>query len=323
MIKSIYSSLLILCMGILPSYTLAAAYQPTKSVTLIVPFPPGGGTDRFARILGLKLSDMWGQTVVVENRSGAQGSIGTAHVAKAAPDGYTLLVAHQGVFAVNPHLYKDTGFDPFKDFVPVARATQQPFVLVVNDTLPVKTLKELVTLAKSEPGQINFGSATSGAQLAGELLKHNAGIDMLSIAYKGAAPGVVDVLGGHINLMVATPPSIAQHVKDGKLRALVLFGSERISAIPDAPTAAEAGYPALGDMPEWYGIVVPAGTPANLVVQMNQDINVALQDPDLQRRAQAQGLIPAPTTPEKFAAQIRRDYDSWGEIVKKMGLKAQ
>jgi len=292
-------------------------------VKLVVPFPPGGGTDGFSRILGDKLTAMWGQQVIVENRSGAQGSVGTAHAAKAAPDGYTLLLAHQGVFTVNPHLYKDTGYDPFKDFVPVSRASQQPFVLVANAALPAKTLKELVALAKSKPGKLSFGSSSSGPQLAGELLKHTAGIDILHVAYKGAAPGVVDLLGGHIDLMVANPTSVAQHVKEGRLRALVLFGADHVAAMPSAPTAAEAGYPALGDMPEWYGIVVPAGTPEGVVSQLNQDINTALNDPGVQQRVRALGLIPAPSSAGEFAKQIRRDYDRWGEMVKKAGLEAR
>ncbi len=320
MFKLFYIAVLTFCACVTPSYGASSAFQPTKAVTLIVPFPPGGGTDRFSRILGAKLTDIWGQQVVVENRGGAQGSIGTAYAAKAAPDGYTLLVAHQGVFTVNPNIYKDIGFDPFDDFMAVSRATQQPFVLVAKSSLGIKTLKELIALAKERPGKLSFGSATSGAQLTGELLKHTAGIDLLHVAYKGAAPAVVDLLGGHIDLMVSTPPSVAQHVKEGTLLPLVLFGLDRISAVPDAPTASEAGYPELGDMPEWFGIVVPAGTPDNIVTMLNRDITTALQDKGVQESISSQGMTAAPSTPDEFSKQIRRDYDSWSKLIEKANI---
>ena len=299
-----------------------SAFKPTTTVKLVVPFPPGGGTDALGRILGEKLTSLWHQQVIVENRSGAQGNIGTAYAAKAPADGYTLLLAHQGVMTVNPHLYKDTGFDTFRDFIPVSQGTQQPFVLVANPSVPVTTLKDVEAMARSRPGTLSYGSSAAGPQLAVEMFKYATGTDLLHVAYKGAGPAVVDVLAGNIDLMVANPSSVAQHVKAGKLRALVLFGSQPVEVLPGTPTAVEAGYPTLGDKPEWYGIAVPAGTPATVVSQLTQDINTALSDPGVQQRLKALGLNASPGTQSAFADQIRRDYDYWGALIPKAGIRA-
>lgn len=314
---------LLLCCGT-PAAGAAPAFHPDKPVRLVVPFPPGGGTDSFARILGDKLSRMWGQQIVVENRSGAQGSIGTAHAAKMSADGYSLLLAHQGVFTVNPHIYKDTGFDSFKDFEPVSRATQQPFALVARPDVPVQTLAGLVDLAKKKPGKLTYGTSSSAPQLTVELLKNATDIKMLHVGYKGASPALLDILAGNIDLLVANPASISQYVKSGKLKALVLFGPDRLDEVlPGAPTAAEAGFPDLGKMPEWYGVVVPAGTPSDVVSALNADIHEALADADVQKRVRALGFVPSPSSPQAFGQQIRRDYDSWGEVAKRAGLSVE
>ncbi len=308
----------------LPTLALAqGAFAPTRSVTIVVPFPPGGGTDALARILGEKLTHIWKQQVIVDNRAGAQGNIGTGFAAKAAPDGYTLALAHQGVFTVNPHLYKDAPFDPLKDFKPVIRGTQQPFVLVAHPSLAANSVKELVVLAKSQPGKLFFGSSASGPQLAGELLKFATQIDMTHVAYKGAGPAVVDLLAGHIPLMVANPTSVAPHVRSGKLKALVLFGKDPLDVLPGTPTADQAGYPALGDMPEWYGIAVPVATPQALVMALNKDLNDALNDANVQSRIRTLGLVPAASTPQEFADQIQRDYQSTARLVKLSGIEKQ
>lgn len=204
------------------------AFAPTRPVTLVVPFPPGGGTDAVGRAVAERLSQLWGQQMIVDNRAGAQGNVGSAHAARQPGDGYTVLLAHQGVFTVNPHLYKDSGLDPLRDFKPVTRATQQPFVLVAHPSLKAQSLAELIALAKSEPGRISYGSSASGPQLAGEMLKSAAGIDLTHVPYKGAGPAVIDMLAGHIPLLVANPTSVAQHVRSGKLRALVLSRSNRV-----------------------------------------------------------------------------------------------
>lgn len=315
---------LMLALAASPLFTWAqGAFAPTRNVTIVVPFPPGGGTDALARILAEKLTQLWKQPVVVENRAGAQGNIGTAYAAKAAPDGHTLALAHQGVFTVNPHLYKDAPFDPLKDLRPVSRSTQQPFVLVAHPSLPANSVKELVALAKSQPGKLSYGSSASGPQLAGEMFKAATQVDMLHVAYKGAGPAVVDLLAGHIPLMVANPTSVAPHVRSGKLKALVLLGKDPLDVLPGTPTAEQAGYPTLGDMPEWYGFAVPAATPSGVVQQLNKDLLAALNDQNVQARIRALGLVPSTSSPEEFSEQIQRDYQSAARLVKLAGIEKQ
>lgn len=316
------SKILALLMCLMLHATQAIAAFPDKPVHFIVPFPPGGGTDAVARILGGELTKMWGQQVVVENRAGAQGNIGTASGLKAAPDGYTLILAHQGVLTVNPHLYDKIGFDPIKDLIPVAMVTEQPFVLVVNPSLNVHSLKELTELAKKQPGKLTFASSSSGPQMAGEMYKMASGANLLHVPYKGAGPAVTDVLAGHVNMMFANPTSVAPHVKAGKLHALVVFGSKRIDALPEVPTAAEAGYPQLGKNPEWYGVAVPAGTPSNLINKLSADILRALGSQEVQKAILALGLSPNPGSSEVFARQMKFDYQEWGRVVKASGAKA-
>ena len=256
-----------------------------------------------------------------DSKAGAQGNIGTAYASKATPDGQTLMIAHQGVMTVNPHLYKDMGLDIRKDIVPVGRLTQQPFVLVAHPSVPAKTLKELEALAKNQPGKLSYGSSAAGPQLAVELFKFTTGADLLHVAYKGAGPAVIDVLGGNINLLVANPSSVAQHVQAGRLRAIVLFGAQGVGVLPGAPTAIEAGYPALGDMPEWYGLAVPALTPAAVITQLNQDVNAVLSDASVQKRISALGLNASPSTPAEFSEQINRDYARWGSLIQNAGIR--
>jgi len=288
-----------------------------------VPFPPGGGTDAVARIVAQRLSSLWHQPVIVENRGGAQGNIGTAQTAKASPDGLTLLLAHQGVFTVNPFLYPDIGFDPIKDFQPVSRLTQQAFVLVANPSLPIKSLKDLEQLARTKPGALTFGSSASGPQLAVEMFKVVTNTNLIHVGYKGAGPAVVDVLAGHIDLMVANPASVAQHVKAGKLNAIVLFGTDPIAVLPNVVSANEAGYTELADIVEWYGIAVPVGTPTRVIDQINHDVNLVLNEESVRKKIQELGLNPAPTTTAIFAQQIQRDNQRWGAFIKNANIKAE
>ncbi len=298
-----------------------SAFKPTAPVKIVVMFPPGGGTDAVARIVGERLTELWQQQVIIENKAGAQGNIGTAYASKAMPDGHTLMIAHQGVMTVNPHLYKDMGFDVKKDIVPVGRLTQQPFVLVAHPSVPVSTLKEVEALAKSKPGKLTYGSSAAGPQLAVELFKFTTGVNLLHVAYKGAGPAVIDVLGGNIDLLVANPSSVAQHVQAGKLRAIVLFGSQGVGVLPGAPTAIDAGYPALGDIPEWYGLAVPALTPVALIAALNQDVNTVLSDATVQKRMSALGLNASPSTPAEFSDQINRDFARWGSLIQQAGIR--
>ena len=321
--KATLSKLLALLFFALAVPGAAIAAFPDHPVRIIVPFPPGGGTDALTRILANELTRIWNQQVLVDNRSGAQGNIGTAIAAKSPPDGYTLVLTHQGVMTVNPHIYSNIGFDPLKDLMPITRGSQQPFILVVNPALPARTLKELTELAKKQPGKYTFASSASGPQMAGEMYKMTAGIDLLHVPYKGAGPAVVDLLAGQVDMMFSNPTSAAQHVKAGKLRALAVFALKRNDAIPDVPTSTEAGYPQLSEMIEWYGYSAPAGTPAPIIAQLNADLVAALNAPEAQKSIRAQGLEPSPSTPEQFARQIRVDYEKWGKVAKASGVKVE
>ena len=300
----------------------AADDFPTRPVRWIVPAPPGGGTDAVGRIVGAKLSELWKQQVVIDNRGGAQGGLGTALGAKAAPDGYTITFAYTGPVAVNPHLYSSPGYDMLRDFAGISRLTEQPMIMTAHPTMPFNNFKELATYAKQNPGKLSFASSASGQQLAGELFKLTAGVDIVHIPYKGAGPAVLDLLGGNVNLMVSNPTSVVPHVKSGKLRALGILGAKRIDALPDVPAAAESGFPDLASVNEFYGVIAPSATPRPVVAALNAGILRALASPDVQQRLQALGMNAAPSTPAEFDKQIRQDYALWGKVVKLSGAKA-
>ena len=262
---------LVLSLIFAPVLAMAADY-PDKAVRLIVPFPPGGGTDTLGRVLGAKLAEQWGQQVIIDNRGGAQGNIGTAMGARAAPDGYVLTLAHQGALTINPHLYSNPGYDTLRDFAAITSATEMAFILVVHPSLPAKTMRELTALAKQNPGKLTYASSSSGPQMAGELYRLTTKTDMLHIPYKGGGPATIDLLAGHVTIMFANPTATVPHIKAGKLRALGVMDSKRNEALPNVPTAIEAGYPELGNIIEWYGIIVPAATPATIVAKLNTDV---------------------------------------------------
>jgi tripartite-type tricarboxylate transporter receptor subunit TctC len=314
-------NMLVLSLAFAAGFAVAADY-PDKSVRLIVPFPPGGGTDTLGRVLGAKLAEQWGQQVIIDNRGGAQGNIGTAMGAKAAPDGYVLTLAHQGALTINPHLYSNPGYDTLRDFAAITSATEMAFILVVHPSLPAKTMRELTALAKQNPGKLTYASSSSGPQMAGELYRLTTKTDMLHIPYKGGGPATIDLLAGHVTIMFANPTATVPHIKAGKLRALGVMDSKRNEALPNVPTAIEAGYPELGNIIEWYGIIVPAATPATIVAKLNTDVVRALKSPDVSSRLQGIGQTPVTSTPEKFAEQIRAEYERWGKVVKASGAKA-
>ena len=299
---------------------LAQETFPTKSVRIVVPFSPGGGTDTFARVVGAKLAQGWGQQVIVDNRAGAQGNIGTALGARAAPDGYTLTLAYVGTLAINPHLYKNTGFDPLKDFAAVTRGTLESWVLVVHPSLPVRTVKDLATLAHQRPGQLTFASSASGTQLVGELFKIATKSNILHVPYKGAGPAVIDLLAGHVQIMWSNPTAAVPHVKSGKLHGLMVTGSKRLHALPDLPTSIEANLPRLNVL-GWYGIVVPTGTPQPIINKLNADIVDALKSPDVRARMAASGQELSPSTVEDFQQQIKTDYALWSTVVRESGAR--
>jgi tripartite-type tricarboxylate transporter receptor subunit TctC len=312
---------LILVIAIAAPPSHAAEGYPDRPIRFIVPFPPGGGTDAFARVVGAKLTEVWGQQIIIDNRSGAQGNIGTALGAKATSDGYTITLAHQGALVINPHLYSNPGFDTLRDFAAVSRGMATASVLVVHPSVSAKTMKELALLAKQNPGKLTFASTASLQQLLGELFKLTTRTDMVHVPYKGAGPAVLDLLAGNVNMMFANPTSTVPNVKAGKLRALAVLGTLRNEALPDVPTAVEAGYPELSDVLEWYGVIAPAATPLATIVELNAGVVRALGSRDVIARLNAIGQPPSPSTPEEFARQIRAEFERWGKIVQASGAK--
>jgi tripartite-type tricarboxylate transporter receptor subunit TctC len=316
----ILTALLALCLA---GAAFAQDRFPEKPVRFIVPFPPGGGTDALARILAAKLGEHWGQQVIIDNRAGAQGNIGTAAGAKAAPDGYTITFAHQGALVINPHLYKDPGYDTLRDFAAVARTTEMAFIAVAHPSVPVANLRELAQYARQNPGKLTFASTSAGPHIVGELFKQATGTDLVHVPYKGAGPAINDLLGGQVTLMFSNPTSTVPHVKSGKLRALGVMDTKRNAALPDVPTAQEAGLPELSNVIEWYGIVVPAATPRAVVQRLNDSVLRAMAAPEVLERINAIGQTPAPTSSEDFARLMREDYARWQRVVKAAGVKAE
>jgi tripartite-type tricarboxylate transporter receptor subunit TctC len=310
--------------SILAAGAFAQEPWPAKPVRIIVPYPAGGVADFLPRIVGEKLSQKWGQPVVVENKPGASGNIGMAEAARAPADGYTMALAPAGNLTVNPTLFPNLPFDTAKDFTPVTNLAQVPNVLVVHPSVPARTFKELVAYAKANPGKLNFASPGdgSGAHLAGELMRLEAGVEMVHVPYKGLAPAVNDLLGGQVQLMFAGISTVIQHVKAGKLVALAIASPRRSAQLPEVPTVAESGIPGF-EVISWYGIVARAGTPAQVVQKVQRDMAEALAMEDVRAKLAAQGLEPVGNTPEQFAAMIQAESRKWGDIVRRAGIKVQ
>jgi tripartite-type tricarboxylate transporter receptor subunit TctC len=302
-----------------------AQTYPTKPIRIIVPFAPGGGSDILSRILGPKLTKSWGQSVIVDNRGGAGGIVGTEMVAKAPPDGYTLTMGYIGTHAINPSLYPKLSYDPVKDFAPVALVAAMPNILVVHPSLPVKSVQELIALAKSKPGELNYGSGGVGTapHLAGELFNYMAGVKMVHIPYKGSGPALTELLGGHLSLMFNTMVQTTPHVKADKLRGLGVTSAKRSAAIPELPTIAESGLPGY-EMVGWFGVLAPAGTPKEIVTKLNIEINKILNMPDVKELLVTLGSEPTGiTTPEQFGAFIKAEITKWAKVVKESGMKPE
>lgn len=303
---------------------LAQGAYPNRSITMVVGFAPGGGTDIVARIIAKTLGENLGQSVIVENRAGAGGNIATDYVAHAEADGYTLLLGSVGSLTVAPHILPKLPYRPLQDFAPVTMAVVFPNVLVVNPALPVKTLADYVKLAKDKPGTITQASSGIGGagHLAGELLKIRAGIDAIHVAYKGGGPGMLAVLSGEVNAYFATPVSAGTQIKSGKVRALATTGKQRDLLLPDVPTVAESGYPGY-EATNWYAYVVPVKTPKKVVERLNQALVKTLKDPAVVDMLHKQGLDPSPGTAAELAAFMQSEYDTWGKVVKQAGIKAE
>ena len=313
----------VLFLAVLSTAAHADVY-PSRPIRFVVAFPPGGGTDIIARSIAQKLSERVSQQVLVDNRPGAGGNIGTEIVAKSAPDGYTMLMGSAGPLAINASLFKTMPFDPQRDLAPVTLAASTPNVLVVHPSLNVATVGELVALAKKSPGKINFASSGFGtpAHLAGELFNSMAGVKLVHVPYKGASPALADLLGGQVQLMFSTMPPALPHVKDGKLRALAVTSAKRSPAAPDLLTLDEAGLPGF-EANTWHGVVLPAGASAEVIAKLNREIVAILHLPDVVERLSAQGAEPVGSTPEEFAAYIRSETAKWAKVVRESGAKAE
>ncbi len=298
---------------------LAADKYPSKPVTVVVPQAPGGANDAIARVVAQKLTEALGQQFIVDNRPGAGGNIGTAAVAKAKNDGYTLMLTVNSAHVINPALYKNTGFDPIKDFEPITPVATAGYVLVANNAFPAKNVSELIAAAKAQPGKITIASAGNGTlnHLIGEMLGKAAGIDLLHVPYKGASAAVTDLVGGQVQVSVQSLPSSISFIKSGKLKVLGVVNEKRVGALPDSPTIGET-VKGFGSTP-WYGLFAPAGTPKAIIAQLHEAVLKALDSPDTRERLAAVGCEPYKTTPEQFAATIRDDLPKWAKIVKDSG----
>jgi len=301
----------------------AFAQYPNKPVTIVVGFEPGGGTDTTARIVQGPLGEQIGQQIVVENRAGAGGNIAVDYVAKQAPDGYSIVLANVGALAVNPHILK-TPYDPLKDLLPISMAAEFANVLVVQPALGVNSVADYVKLARSKPATITYASSGIGGagHLAGELLRSVAKIDIVHVPYKGGGPAMQGFLGGQVDSFFATPISSISQIRAGKAKAVATTGSKRAALMPDVPTVAEAGYPGYEAL-NWYGFLAPKGTPREIIERLNKEIVKALANPQVVSALHKTGTEPKSSTPEEFAAYIKREYDTWGKVVKEAGIKPQ
>jgi tripartite-type tricarboxylate transporter receptor subunit TctC len=299
-----------------------AAY-PTKPIRLIVPLTAGGPTDIAARIVAAPLGDALGQQVIVDNRPGAGGNIGADITAKSPPDGYTLFMGTSGPLSINSSLYPSLPFNPLKDFAPIIQTASAPFVVIVNPAVPARNMKELIALAKAKPGQLNYGSVSgSASHLSTELFKLMAGVNMVHIPYKGAAPATTDVIAGQIQLSFASTPGSVPMVKAGKVKPLGVTSAKRVAKLPDVPTVAESALPGY-EASVWYGVVAPAGTPRDIVQRLNQEIARILANPTHHDRMTSADFEPTTSTPEQFAAFIRSETTKWAKVVKASGAHAE
>ncbi len=301
---------------------LPRAY-PSKPIRIIVPYTPGGFNDTLARTLGQKLNEKWGQPVVVDNRPGGGTTIGTSLAAKAPADGHTLLVV-SFAFGVNPSLYARLPYDTQRDFAPVVLAAGTPNILVINPQLPVRSVQDLIALAKSKPGKLNYATAGNGSSnhLSMEMFKSMAGVDIVHVPYKGSAPAVTDLIGGQVDVMFDNVPNVLQHVKAGRLRGLAVSSKTRSPFTPDLPTVAEAGLPGF-DVSVWFGVVTPSGTPKAVVSQLNTEINRILKLREVVQLFHGQGVAPLGGTPEEFATHLRTQMSKWAEVVEATGTQPE
>ncbi len=317
----------ILAAAIAATATIAAhattAY-PSRPIRIIVAYTPAGTTDILARLVGQKLSERWGQPVIVENRAGAAGNIGTEVAAKATPDGYTLIMGTAGTHGINVSLYRKLNWHPVKDFAPVSLIAMVPNIMVVNNALPFRSVKDLIAYAKANPGKLSYGSPGNGstAHLSMELFKSMTGTNLVHIPYKGSAGVLADVMGGQIAVTIDNMPVYLPHVKSGKIRALAVSPAKRSTAAPDIPTIAESGVPGY-DSGAWFGLLAPAGTPKDIVNKLSVEIARILKQPDVHKRISELGGEPVGSTPEEFAALIKSEIAKWAKVIKEAHVELQ
>jgi tripartite-type tricarboxylate transporter receptor subunit TctC len=302
----------------------AAADYPARTVTLVVPFPPGGGVDAMARMVAAKLSAALNQQFIVDNRAGAGGTIGTRVVAQAAPDGYTLLLGHTGTISINPSLYANAGYDPRKNFAPIGLVASMPVALLAHPSFPAKSISEFIAIAKKDPGKLNLGTSAvgTGGYMCAELFKSEAGINVAIIPYKGSAPVMNDLLGGHVPIAFSVLPPALGNIQAGKLRAIAVTSKKRFSLLPDVPTFDESGLPGFEAVLH-YGLLAPAGTPKEIVDRLGVELRKLADLPEVQKQIQNEGGDPLTSTPAEYAADIDQEERKWGGLVKKLGLKVE
>jgi tripartite-type tricarboxylate transporter receptor subunit TctC len=300
----------------------SAQDYPTRQVTLVVPFPPGGGVDVMARIIADRLSVALGKQVMVDNRVGGGGVVGTRAVARSAPDGYTLLLGHSGTMAINPTLYKNAGYDPRKDFAALGLIATMPVGLIAHPSFQAKSVGEIIAFAKQNPGKLSFGTSAigTGSYMSSELFKAAAGVDMQLIPYRGTTALMNDLIGGHIPVAFGVLPQAMSNIEAGSLRAIAVTGSTRFSMLPDVPTVAESGLPGF-EAVLYYGLMAPAGTPRAIVERINKELQAAVKSDEVKKRINGEGGDPLTSTPDEHAAMVDRDETKWGALVRQLGLK--
>jgi tripartite-type tricarboxylate transporter receptor subunit TctC len=302
----------------------SAANYPTRTITLIVPFPPAGGVDAMARVVAQKMSEAFKQQVIVENRAGAGGTLGTRAVAKATPDGYTLLLGHTGTISINPSLYANLGMDPRKDFAPIGMVASMPVALLAHPSFSARSIAEFIALAKKDPGKLNLGTSAigTGGYMSAELFKSVAGIDVAIIPYKGTAPVMTDLLGGHIPIAFGVLPPALGNIASGNLRAVAVTSKKRFSLLPDVPTFDESGMPGFEAVLH-YGLLAPAGTPKEIIDKLSIELRKLVDTDDVKQRIQAEGGDPMTSTPAEYATDIDQEETKWGGLVRRLGLKVE
>jgi tripartite-type tricarboxylate transporter receptor subunit TctC len=311
------------CLGAVANLATAQQY-PVKPVRLVMPFPAGGPTDILGRLIGQRLTEAWGQNVVIDNRPGGAGMIGAVAAVKSPPDGYTLFLGGVTTLSIAPFVHKDLPYDPLRDFIPITQATIQPIMLMAHPSLPARTVKEYVALARAKPGQINYATSGQGGSghLAGELFRSHARINIIHVPYRGAPPALTDLMAGQVQSLFGTMLASVPSIRIGKIRGIAITGPQRSGAVPDVPTFAEAGYPDY-EASSWNGILVPAGTPAAIVAKLNADIVKVLKTPNVFDRLAADGSIAIGNSAQEFAAFIKSEQVKWGKVVREANVRIE